>query len=615
MSLQSQTIRYVKPFATGTGSNWSNASGDIQAMINTSDSGDLIYVAEGIYKPRRSAFNLLVVTDTNARSNAYVMKNGVSLFGGFPATGNPVLADRDPIARKTILSGDLGITGNITDNAYHVVIFSNVSNVSLDGFYVRDANANEAFNSTVRINNYDVPLNKGAGVFIYAGTGNSLKRNRVVGNVSSREAGGIYVNGGECTLESNNIDSNTAVGYGGGVYFIDGKHKVLNNFFSKNKATVYFYYAQGGAVFAQRGNHYIAKNMFDSNEVYTGLSTANAAGGAIYTDAGEHEFIENIFKQNKANGTGSILTCSGGALNLIYGKHLILNNQFLKNECKPGSGGALYLLGGKYNVFNNIFKENTAIIGGALKNTDGAGHYANNVFLRNESVNNGGAIHTSGNSVVNNWVNNTFFTNKSIQNGGAIYLDNSRDSIVNNVFWRNSAANGSEFGSNSSVTVILHNVLQSGSGSSGGNIYGQDPKFKDSSSDNLTLQINSPAINSGLTAVYRSFYPAKDCNDDARVKNDTIDMGAYEAERSLGSAKKGVRSRILNVFPNPVFSGEYLYIISEKPETINLLNLQGHICMTFKIHKGLNSIRLPELSAGIYCVISNSGLSQQLIIE
>ncbi|MDR1130734.1 MAG: hypothetical protein LBK96_07135, partial [Prevotellaceae bacterium] len=39
------TVRYVKAGASGTGASWANASGNLQAMINASASGDQVWVA------------------------------------------------------------------------------------------------------------------------------------------------------------------------------------------------------------------------------------------------------------------------------------------------------------------------------------------------------------------------------------------------------------------------------------------------------------------------------------------------------------------------------------------------------------------------------------------
>ncbi len=102
--LSAQTTRYVKPGGTGNGSSWAQASGDIQAMINTAAWGDPIWVAAGTY--------------TRGAGQYYALKNGIKLYGGFPATGDPVFADRNSITYPTILQGNQGrLMFNIdTDN-------------------------------------------------------------------------------------------------------------------------------------------------------------------------------------------------------------------------------------------------------------------------------------------------------------------------------------------------------------------------------------------------------------------------------------------------------------------------------------------------------------------
>lgn len=117
---QAQTIRYVKPTATGAGdgTNWANASGDLQGMINASGT-EQVWVAAGIYKP----------TTGSNRNASFSMKAGVKIYGSF-AGGETALSQRTATVmanNKSILSGDLNgddaTTGN-GENCYHV-IFNN----------------------------------------------------------------------------------------------------------------------------------------------------------------------------------------------------------------------------------------------------------------------------------------------------------------------------------------------------------------------------------------------------------------------------------------------------------------------------------------------------------
>src|SRR6185436_16445135 len=57
------------------------------------------------------------------------------VFGGFAGTETS-LAQRNIDANPTILSGDLGVLGNDSDNAYSVVFNVNVSRTLLDGFTI-----------------------------------------------------------------------------------------------------------------------------------------------------------------------------------------------------------------------------------------------------------------------------------------------------------------------------------------------------------------------------------------------------------------------------------------------------------------------------------------------
>lgn len=163
-TLYAQTTRYVKPTATGTGdgSSWANASGDLQEMINVSSSGDNIFVTNGTYIPNRRSDNVSLITPSD-RENAFVLKTGVALYGGFdPTNGIDDLTDtRISGSGGSILSGDfnsndvitgngstLSITGN-TENAYHVIVAIATSAEILNGFSVVRGNANGASSSTV----------------------------------------------------------------------------------------------------------------------------------------------------------------------------------------------------------------------------------------------------------------------------------------------------------------------------------------------------------------------------------------------------------------------------------------------------------------------------------
>jgi hypothetical protein len=111
-----QNIRsYVQAGGSGTGSSWADASGDLQAMVNASASGDQVWVAAGTYKP----------TTGTARTISFQMKEGVAIYGGF-AGSEATLSARPAITfsqpSSSILSGDIGTAGDASDNSYHVIL-------------------------------------------------------------------------------------------------------------------------------------------------------------------------------------------------------------------------------------------------------------------------------------------------------------------------------------------------------------------------------------------------------------------------------------------------------------------------------------------------------------
>jgi len=137
-------IIYVDADAPGPifdGLTWARAYTILQFALDEARSGDVIYVAEGTYKP----YNFYGGDDTTPY-RSFRLKNGVGLYGGFdPASGVYSMDQRNWKSHKTILSGDLGWSGFLGDNSYHVFYHPSTlvlnSTAILDGFIVSDGNA------------------------------------------------------------------------------------------------------------------------------------------------------------------------------------------------------------------------------------------------------------------------------------------------------------------------------------------------------------------------------------------------------------------------------------------------------------------------------------------
>ncbi|RYE21945.1 MAG: hypothetical protein EOP51_14400 [Sphingobacteriales bacterium] len=173
-------IKYVNAAATGlnNGTSWANAFTDLQAALALPVNCDnnQVWVAAGTYKP----------TSTTSRTISFALKNNLSIYGGFPASGTPGFADRNPIMHETILSGDIGAATN-TDNSYHVVknIIALDATAVLDGFVITGgyANGGSIDNSGAGILND--PSN---GIVCTPSIKNCILRN----NTSSMNGGAVY---------------------------------------------------------------------------------------------------------------------------------------------------------------------------------------------------------------------------------------------------------------------------------------------------------------------------------------------------------------------------------------------------------------------------------------
>ncbi len=127
---------YVDPTATGTGTgtSWTNAMRELTMAMDVAGcrTADSVFVAQGTYLPNLN----------NLRSIPFHIPDNTLVFGGFPSGGSP-FSMRNPASFVTTLSGDLGVTNNISDNAYHVLkVDSAQVSTSLDGVTLTRGNAN-----------------------------------------------------------------------------------------------------------------------------------------------------------------------------------------------------------------------------------------------------------------------------------------------------------------------------------------------------------------------------------------------------------------------------------------------------------------------------------------
>ena len=288
------TLRYVKQDGTGSGTSWTDASGDLQAMINDLDVEE-VWVAAGTYKP--SAYPTGCIGCSTPRDYTFQLKDGVSVYGGFAGTETS-LSQRDWRNNITILSGDfndddvvtgngstLSIAGN-SENAHHVVFaeFTDVTPTAhLDGFTVRGGNSNGI--SSISVNMVSISRASGGGIYISRGT-NTLTNNILSGN-SATFGGGIYIFLGANNLTNNILLWNRAFNGGGGISTVSGTNILTNNSLSGNSAS-----SIGGGVFTVSGTNTLMNNSLSANSA--------EFGGGIYASEGTNMLTNNIVWGNSS---------------------------------------------------------------------------------------------------------------------------------------------------------------------------------------------------------------------------------------------------------------------------------------------------------------------------
>lgn len=226
-----QVTRYVKQGGTGNGSSWADASGDLQLMINSSTSGDQVWVARGTYKPNRK-FEIASISG-NHQDNTFTLKRGVNVYGSFAGTETTV-NERKVDDNPTILSGDFSgndikLNGNQlattysekSDNAYHVVVAYNYIGV-FDGFQI--VNGNAVGTGSIE---YQINRRYGGGIYI-ANSGGIFRNILIMGSRATNQGGAIYMSNSSTSLINLNIIWCYA-GEGGGIYAYECSSAIQNS--------------------------------------------------------------------------------------------------------------------------------------------------------------------------------------------------------------------------------------------------------------------------------------------------------------------------------------------------------------------------------------------------
>ncbi len=317
-------IRYVTPaggLVVADGTSWATAfpGTSLQTAINASAPGDEVWVATGTY-----------FTTNGANRNVYFnMVNGVAVYGSFNGTETLLSQRIFSCGYTSILSAEIGLPGN-TDNSYHVINNSSLNSTAiLDGFTIRDANANFDLLGNDNRSLGGGMLNNAAG----GGTCSPIIRNCLFTNNTALFGGGIF-NHGQNSGNANPV--------------------ITNCIFAFNTAT-----SGGGAIdnFGYNGN---ASPVITNSIFYTNIALLRA--GAMYCWGGGNGnaspvVLNSVFVNNSSVDGGGIVS---DRTNFVSGNSGTANptirNSIFWGNTASGTGPQFYILGGaSFTVTYSVF--------------------------------------------------------------------------------------------------------------------------------------------------------------------------------------------------------------------------------------------------------------------
>lgn len=365
------TVRYVKAGASGDGSSWASAMGSLQTAINESAAGDEVWVAEGTYTPEE------LIKSSKPLSRAFMLKDGVSIYGGFEGTetskeeraqldgGKPYV-----FLHETILSADddvpdtwvrefqdgstyryaWRVEGSIipgTAKNYNHVLYAAAGitqPTEINGLTLKGAHASDY-------------RSKAAGGALYAKGNVTLRRCKVVENSawfknestasSDTNGGAVYLDGTggatieQCLFARNYSHSSYGRGIGGAVY---AKNTTISECEFEDCVAL----DMGGAVYNAGGT--VSDCTFTA--CYGG------SGGAIYNDGTAKH---NVIYECRGLLGGGIYNCSSAAYNIVADCYA---DMIEMGEDNGGKGGGVYNERG--DLFGSVVFNNTSFAGGGV---------------------------------------------------------------------------------------------------------------------------------------------------------------------------------------------------------------------------------------------------------
>jgi predicted outer membrane repeat protein len=247
-----------------------------------------------------------------------MLESAMTLYGGFPATGNPLFRDRDPDVHVTMLDGQ-GATS-------HVILCDGLYNVGINGFTITGGNADggEAWG--------------GGGIKCVSGAWNIIIEDCLFTGNQGRY--GVAVAVVESSAEMVRCQFRDNFGYeGGGFQVWRGSASVRDSVFDNNTTTHI-----GGGLCSYMSTLEVDNCVFTGNQ--------SPPGGAIECHEGGPSVITNCLL------VGNTATDFGGAMTFTYESSVLVSNCTIVDNTATNRGGGIFFRDSTGAVVNTIFVNN-----------------------------------------------------------------------------------------------------------------------------------------------------------------------------------------------------------------------------------------------------------------
>lgn len=405
--LSASRVRFVKEGATGDGTSWANASGDLQKMIdeladnNPQNQPGEVWVAAGTYSP------VGWLDPSKSYTASFRMRDGISVYGGFAGTEqSKTQREKEgemPWQYKnvTVLQGasyDHDAIWNATDYQWNV---NSSASRHVVWFAPFPYNEEDYFKSVTILNGVtivggnaqgdigveDFLTDRGAGVYMGR---NCYLMNSIVKECHAESDGGaVCLKGGR--LVGSLVFNSSAESRGGGVY-VDNAGLVLQSMITNCSAT------NGGGVYLDRNA--LWSGMEHPEYLILGSSivtnNTNKANGAVYCNDGgviTQTVIARNYTIRAVDLTDYNAAQTGGLYINKYG--LVINSVIWGNDLRGNVTTQVYVKDASpdkvrfYNVgvssfnstvWNNIFQQEMIPLSddNMAVGTDGEGYLSPN---------------------------------------------------------------------------------------------------------------------------------------------------------------------------------------------------------------------------------------------